>query len=204
MRQEAARRRASRPPSRKPTRSDQPAILAPEPRSAGGAKGVTEFRTERWEEIYGKRIDETIAALKSKGVPVIWVGLPAIRGTRSTADVQYLNDLYRARAEKAGIVYVDVWDGFVDEAGKFTTRGPDFEGQVRSLRAGDGVHFTKYGARKIAHYVERELRRFIANKRDADGAAGRRAGWADDAGRASRCDGASGGGSGGAVDGGAR
>ncbi|MBV8791798.1 MAG: DUF459 domain-containing protein, partial [Pseudolabrys sp.] len=25
-------------------------------------------------------------------------------------------------------------------------------------------HFTKYGARKIAHYVERELRRFISNR----------------------------------------
>ena len=143
---------------------EQPSILAPEPRSAGGARGVTDFRTERWEEIYTKRIDDTIAALKSKGVPVIWVGLPPLRGTRSTSDVQYLNDLYRARAEKAGIVYVDVWDGFVDEAGKFTTRGPDFEGQVRSLRSGDGVHFTKSGARKLAHYVERELRRFISNR----------------------------------------
>jgi lysophospholipase L1-like esterase len=143
---------------------EQPSMLAPEPRSAGGAKGVTDFRTERWEEIYTKRIDETIAALKSKGVPVIWVGLPPIRGTRSTSDVVYLNDLYRARAEKAGIVYVDVWDGFADEAGKFTTRGPDFEGQMRNLRSGDGVHFTKYGARKIAHYVERELRRFISNR----------------------------------------
>ncbi|MGI8524934.1 MAG: DUF459 domain-containing protein, partial [Pseudolabrys sp.] len=95
----------------KPGEEEQPSILAPEPRSAGGAKGVTDFRTERWEETYNKRIDETIAALKSKGVPVIWVGLPPIRGTRSTADVQYLNKLYRARAEKAGIVYVDVWDG---------------------------------------------------------------------------------------------
>ncbi len=143
---------------------DELAILAPEPRSAGGARGVVDFRTERWEEIYTKRIDETIAALKSKNVPVIWVGLPPLRGTRSTADVQYLNNLYRARAEKAGIVFVDVWDGFVDEAGKFTTRGPDFEGQVRNLRSGDGVHFTKFGARKIAHYVERELRRFISNR----------------------------------------
>jgi hypothetical protein len=53
-------------------------------------------------EIYSKRIDETIAALKSKGVPVFWVGLPSIRGTKSTADAVYLNDLYRARAERAG------------------------------------------------------------------------------------------------------
>lgn len=142
---------------------ETPSIVAPEPkRSASG--GTIEFRTERWEQIYTKRIDDTIAALKSKGVPVLWVGLPSIRGTRSTADVVYLNDLYRARAEHAGIVYVDVWDGFVDEGGKFTYMGPDFEGQNRRLRSGDGVHFTKNGARKLAHYVERELRRFMSNR----------------------------------------
>jgi hypothetical protein len=146
----------------KPEDDETPAIVAPEPKR--GATGVIEFRTERWEQIYTRRIDETIAALKSKGVPVLWVGLPSIRGTRSTADAVYLNDLFRARAEQAGIVYVDIWDGFVDEGGKFTYMGPDFEGQNRRLRSGDGVHFTKNGARKLAHYVERELRRFMSNR----------------------------------------
>lgn len=142
---------------------DDQVIAVPE-RKAPVARGVVEFRSERWEAVYGKRIDDTIASLKSRGVPVLWVGLPPIRGTRSTANAQYLNDLFRARAEKAGIAFVDVWDGFVDEGGKFTSRGPDFEGQVRLLRAGDGAHFTKAGARKLAHYVERDLRRFMTNR----------------------------------------
>jgi hypothetical protein len=143
----------------------QPAIAAPEPQQTGRrANGVIEFRSEPWEKVYSRRIDDTIASLKSKGVPVFWVGLPSIRGAKSTADAVYLNDLYRARAEKAGIVYIDVWDGFVDEGGKYTTSGPDFEGQMRRLRAGDGVYFTKYGARKLAHYVEREIRRYMSNR----------------------------------------
>ncbi|MES1156008.1 MAG: DUF459 domain-containing protein, partial [Pseudorhodoplanes sp.] len=143
---------------------EQPNIMAPE--SQRGARpavaGVHEFHTEKWEELYNKRIDETIAALKSANIPVIWVGLPSIRGAKSTTDAQYLNEFYRARSEAAGILYVDVWDGFVDEQGRFSTRGPDFEGQMRVLRAGDGVHFTKFGARKLAHYVERELRRVLS------------------------------------------
>ena len=102
--------------------------------------------------------------LKSKGVPVIWVGLPPIRGARSTADAAYLNELYRARAERAGITYIDVWDGFVDEAGKYSNYGPDYEGQMRRLRLSDGVFFTKYGAAKLAHYVEHELRRYMSNR----------------------------------------
>ena len=120
-----------------------------------------EFRSEKWTELYIKRIDETIAALKSKNVPVFWVGLPPVRSTKMSADLSYLNDLYRSRAEKAGITYIDTWDGFVDEQGRFVMQGPDFEGQNRRLRSGDGIHFTEAGARKLAHYVEREIQRAL-------------------------------------------
>jgi hypothetical protein len=37
------------------------------------AYGPWEFRSEKWELAYIRRIDVTIAALKSAGVPVIWV-----------------------------------------------------------------------------------------------------------------------------------
>ncbi len=66
-------------------------------------------------------------------------------------------------ADKAGIDYVDIWDGFVDERGNFALQGPDFEGQNRRLRTYDGVNFTKAGAEKLAHYVERDLRRVLSN-----------------------------------------
>src|SRR5262249_27241204 len=128
------------------------------------ATGPWEFHTEKWELGYIKRIDATIAALKSAGVPVFWVGLPSQRGTKASADSSYLNEIYRSRAEKAGIVYVDIWDGFVDEAGRYSPQGPDYEGQIRRLRTGDGVYFTKFGARKLAHYVEREVERSIASR----------------------------------------
>jgi hypothetical protein len=102
--------------------------------------------------------------LKSASVPVIWVGLPSQRGTNASDDSSYLNELYRSQAEKAGIVYVDIWDGFVDEAGNFSPQGPDYLGQTRRLRTSDGVYFTKFGARKLALYVEREIERIIRNK----------------------------------------
>jgi uncharacterized protein len=123
-----------------------------------------DFQTDEWAALYVKRIDAMIAALKSKGVPVIWVGLPAIRGTKPTSDISYLDELYSERAEKAGIVYVNVWDGFVDDQGRYANQGPDFEGQTRRLRAADGVHFTNAGAMKLASYVDRDLRRVISNQ----------------------------------------
>jgi uncharacterized protein len=74
----------------------------------------------------------------------------------------FLDALYRDAAGRAGITYVDIWDGFVDEAGAFLQKGPDLEGQIRQLRTSDGVYFTKPGARKLAHYVEREISRLLA------------------------------------------
>lgn len=125
--------------------------------------GLYEFHTDDWAKLYRKRIDDMVAALKSKGVPVLWVGLPALRGPHATADMSYLDDLYRASADKAGIDYVDVWNSFVDENGRYTVMGPDFEGQIRRLRSGDGVHFTRVGALKLAHLVDQELSQALAN-----------------------------------------
>ena len=143
--------------------NDAPPTIAPE-KSTRSPNGVYQFREERWVELYTKKIEEMIAVLKTKGVPVLWVGLPAVRGPRATADMLFLDALYRDVAGKAGITYVDVWDGFVDEAGRFLQKGPDFEGQIRQLRSYDGVYFTKPGARKLAHYVEREITRLLAGR----------------------------------------
>ena len=142
---------------------DAPPVIAPE-KSTRSPNGLYEFRDDRWVELYSKKIEEMIAVLKSKGVPVIWVGLPAIRGPKGPSDMLFLDSLYRDGSGKAGITYVDVWDGFVDERGLLLQKGPDFEGQIRQLRSYDGVYFTKPGARKLAHYVEREITRLLATR----------------------------------------
>ncbi len=138
------------------------AVAAPEQPPAGNRN--LEFRSDAWSEAYSRRIDDTIAALKTSGVPVFWVGLPPLRGQKAATDIPFLNDLYRSRADKAGIIYIDVWDGFVDEDGRYAQFGPDLEGQTRRLRAGDGVYFTQAGARKLAHYVEREVQRWLSTR----------------------------------------
>jgi hypothetical protein len=143
--------------------ADPPSLIAPD-KTARAPGGIAEFRDDRWVELYSRKIEEMIGVLKAKGVPVLWVGLPAVRGTKATSDMLFLDALYRDAAGKAGITYVDVWDGFVDEAGRFLQQGPDFEGQNRRLRSYDGVFFTKAGARKLAHYVEREITRLMASR----------------------------------------
>jgi uncharacterized protein len=148
--------------------ASDPAIVAP-PAGVDGTQHPVpgrsyEFHTDLWADLYVKRIDEMIAALKTKGVPILWVGLPALRGAKSTSEIAYLDELYRERAERAGIYYVDIWDGFTDDQGRYAVDGPDYEGQIRRLRTADGVHFTKAGAMKLASYVELELRRVLSNR----------------------------------------
>jgi hypothetical protein len=129
--------------------------------------GTYAFRSKEWAEAYGKEVDETIAFLKTKGIPVFWVGLPPAKNIRA-ADIGILNDVFRERAEKDGIAYIDVWDAFVDEDGDFSMRGPDVNGQTRLLRTADGLNFTKAGARKLALSLEREINRTVLHAAPAE------------------------------------
>jgi uncharacterized protein len=148
----------------KPQAATPPPPPAPAPAPAAPVVRNLEFHSDAWSEAYSRRIDETIAALKTSGVPVFWVGLPPLKGQKAAVDIPYLNDLYRSRADKAGIIYIDVWDGFVGEDGNYVQYGPDVEGQTRRLRTGDGAYFTQYGAKKLAHYVQREIQRWMSNR----------------------------------------
>ncbi len=74
----------------------------------------------------------------------------------------YLDEIEkRATVEGLGR-YVDVWNAFAGENGDFSASGPDVTGQERQLRLKDGIGFTKSGARKLAFYVEQELRGWLA------------------------------------------
>ena len=61
-----------------PDSEHPPAASVGPPRQPPGA--TYEFHSDKWAELYSKRIDDMIAALKTRGVPIMWVGLPAIRG----------------------------------------------------------------------------------------------------------------------------
>lgn len=113
----------------------------------------------RWRELYGERIEEIVGAFRIRGVPVIWVGLPIMRSERYGADVVQLNELFRAHAEKAGASFVDVWERFADDAGQFAAIGPDVNGQQMRLRAADGIHLTRAGSVKLAHFVQGDIAR---------------------------------------------
>ena len=124
-----------------------------------GANGSEEPLSKGWEAIYGKRVEMFASLAAERKIPVFWVGLPVMKSERFTFDMAALNDIYRARAGAAGAHFIDTFDAFSDEKGQYSAFGPDVNGTIVKLRATDGVHFTLPGARKLAHFLEGDIRK---------------------------------------------
>lgn len=122
-------------------------------------KNVFKVGTDEWRQAYGKRVEKFIRKLREANIAVYWAGLPVMRSPGQSSDAEKLNDVFREKAFVNGAKYVDTWDGFVDDSGRYSAYGPDMTGQVKRLRANDGVHFTMRGNVKLANFVEKELRK---------------------------------------------
>ncbi|MGE0628101.1 MAG: GDSL-type esterase/lipase family protein [Hyphomicrobiaceae bacterium] len=121
--------------------------------------------SDAWREQYGARIDRLVRTLRTRSVAVYWVGLPVMRRESWNEDVNALNELFRERSTANGARFIDIYSETVDENGEYTDRGPDVSGKVVRLRDSDGVDFTSAGYRKLAFFVERELKRDMTRAR---------------------------------------
>jgi len=126
------------------------------------------FRSEAWFKEYEARVAELAGIVASRKLPLLWVGLPSFQSPSMMADAVTLNAIYRSQTEKAGGEFVDIWDGFVDEDGKFILTGSDVNGQQARLRSSDGITFTKAGKQKLAFYVEKLVRRHLGEMASPD------------------------------------
>lgn len=112
-----------------------------------------------WVAEYTKRLDRLMKAIKRTNAGVYWVGLPNLSRAEANDQALAMNEAIRERAYLNGFKYIDVAAGFADEDGAYSAYGPDLAGKIRVLREPDGIHFTEAGNRKLAHFVEKELRR---------------------------------------------
>ncbi|MBL1421076.1 MAG: DUF459 domain-containing protein [Alphaproteobacteria bacterium] len=110
-------------------------------------------KTPIWREEYIHRINQFLDSIKLAGVQVIWLGQPISRGKSFANDMALYNEIYRQQVESHEGVFFDVWDLFAYEDGKYTDTGPDVSGQMRILRAQNGIHFTRRGYDKLAFQV---------------------------------------------------
>jgi hypothetical protein len=124
------------------------------------------FGSEEWREEYGRRVDRLIKALKRQRIALYWIGLPILRRSDASEDAQTINDIVREKTYLNGIKFIDIRAQFADEAGNYNAYGPDLTGRTRMLRESDGVFFTEAGNRKLAHFVEQEIKRDLLQARN--------------------------------------
>jgi len=114
--------------------------------------------SEAWMIEYTRRVDRLMRMFKTRSAAVYWVGMPNLARSDANDLAQRINDVIRERAYLNGFKYIDAYQGFTDDNGGYSAYGPDLEGAIRLLRLRDGINFTDAGNRKLAHFVEKELR----------------------------------------------
>ena len=124
--------------------------------------------TDRWRDIYGKRVETVVETFRQAHIPMVWVGLPPMRNDQFNAQIAKLNELLKEHVEKAGAKYIDIWNAFADENGAYAAFGPDVNGNTVRLRIADGVYYTKAGSRKAAQFIEGDVRRAFDAVKPAD------------------------------------
>jgi len=121
--------------------------------------------TEAWKEAYSQRVDRLMKAFRRNAIATYWIGQPITRGSKRRAHARLINEIVRERALRNRVKYIDTFNRFAGEDGSYQSYGADLEGKTRRLRWKDGLHFTRAGYDKIAHYVAQELRRDLRQAR---------------------------------------
>ena len=125
-------------------------------------EGRFDRMTPQWQAAYKLRLKAMSDALKEAKVPFTWVGLPSVRFDTMSRDFIAMNGWYKNAAEKVPLgKFTDIWDGFADADGAYTRSGPDVSGQIVLLRRKDGINMTDDGERRLAFYLDSDIRRIL-------------------------------------------
>jgi uncharacterized protein len=119
-----------------------------------GSKSVGD---EAWRPAYAARVQAFADALAKPGLPVFWGSLVPAERSALTRDYSSFNTIFQEGIAGKAIRYVDLWGGFADAEGRFTSVGPDVQGQSVRLRDSDGLNFTRAGQAKLAFFFQRDL-----------------------------------------------
>lgn len=123
-------------------------------------EGKPEKLSEAWLAEYNTRVSKIASIGISQKIPLVWVGLPPVRSGKMNADYLVFNEIYRTKiAAAGGGEYVDIWDGFTNEEGKFVSAGPDINGQIVRLRGSKGINMTRAGRAKLAFFADKALQK---------------------------------------------
>ncbi len=112
-------------------------------------RAVAPFFTDAWDAVYGARLEAFVALFADDGVPVVILGMPAMRNNYHQSKMARINAVTRAACERAGAYFVDTFAMTADAAGKPLARA-EVAGRPRIVHAADGMHLSLHGADMVA------------------------------------------------------
>lgn len=110
------------------------------------------FASDAWANVYRARVAQAVRAVRSVGIPLVWVGNPIARADAYSRDMQTINALFAEVVGAEGGTFVDIWL-LVSEDGHYAAHGKSLGGFTVKLRLDDGIHFTPDGYDLVAARV---------------------------------------------------
>ena len=118
----------------------------PDPEGAG--KPYLHFGSEKWTLHYRERVRSIIDSARSRGVAVVWLGVPAMKKPELDAKMQRLNEILKAEMGE-GALWLPTRALLSPATGAFEDSAV-VNGKLERLRTKDGIHFSPVGQRMLS------------------------------------------------------
>lgn len=117
--------------------------------------GVLRPESTEWEIEYARRVGEAMDKLTAKeGARIYWLELPDMRDSSMQEDVDLINSLVRAEADRRpGATFLPTRELLSRRPGTFSPYVIGPRGMPLSVRDGDGIHLNRAGADLLAQYL---------------------------------------------------
>jgi hypothetical protein len=120
---------------------------------------IGDFGSWSWRREYARRVGGLMDVINRAGAFVVWIGLPQTRSAAQTQRFDVVNAVAEKEARKrpGRAAYIDTYTMFAGDDGGYAQYLPGGSGQLRKVRADDGVHFEREGGDMIARVVLKAL-----------------------------------------------
>jgi len=107
-----------------------------------------------WRTEYAQETGRMMDILSGDGErPVYWIGAPILGDQDNSERVAEVNEVFVEEAERRpDVAYIDAFELFSLD-GSYSSQLTNQDGEVVTMRDGDGVHFTAEGAQYLARVV---------------------------------------------------
>lgn len=112
------------------------------------------FGSEAWQTEYRRRVGAVMDQVLAGDRYVVYVGVPIMRNGDRNPRYELINSIIEGEATKADrkgrVWYVDAYTLFKDDNGAYAQYLPNEKGELVEVRTGDGIHFQRAGADRLA------------------------------------------------------